>query len=485
MVEGGGQELAGHPVPALGLQRQGALAHPGELGAGPLQVAAFRFERVRISGRHEGRPYAGSMAGAQGYRAGGGTAPRRPTRRPREPLVHPCPRGPRRSHLPAARLPREAAAGHGTAGHAAGRRRPHRLVRHRRAGRRGDRSRLGRRRARPPARRPTGSASASCCSWSPRCTPPACSGVLALTRTAPRPGRWSRPARSPGCSRRRSGRWPGCAGWRWSAGPREPEAERQRVTQAFALEGATDEASFVAGPALVGLLASLVGPQSVPVVIAVLSLTAVMAFALHPTARAVRPSHTPHLTAARRGGLPGGVTTVLLLVGGCPAGSGLRWHPGRRHQPDRRARPRGRRRAGLRAARPRQRAGRAGQCPDPAAVRPAGPAGRLRARAGAAVAAAAAGRPAVDGVAGGHGVRLRGRAVPHRALRAGRAGHPDRAGRHRHDDAVQRRDRRVRRRARRWPASSRTTTATGRLSPSRWPRGVLRSLLAVLTPAPG
>ncbi|GAA4360368.1 MFS transporter [Angustibacter luteus] len=100
----------------------------------------------------------------------------------------------------------------------------------------------------------------------------------------------------------------------------EPEAERQRVTQAFALEGATDEASFVAGPALVGLLASLAGPQSVPVVIAVLSLTAVTAFALHPTARVVRPSHTPHLTAARRGGLPGGATTVLLLVGGALLG---------------------------------------------------------------------------------------------------------------------------------------------------------------------
>jgi MFS family permease len=96
----------------------------------------------------------------------------------------------------------------------------------------------------------------------------------------------------------------------------EPADERQRITEAFALEGATDEASFVAGPALVGVLASLFGPQSVPVTIAVLSLTAVVAFALHPTATVVRPSHTPHLVAARRGGLPGGLTTVLLLVMG-------------------------------------------------------------------------------------------------------------------------------------------------------------------------
>ncbi|WP_426565614.1 MFS transporter [Angustibacter sp. McL0619] len=96
----------------------------------------------------------------------------------------------------------------------------------------------------------------------------------------------------------------------------EPELERQRVTEAFAIEGASDEASFVAGPALVGLLASAAGPNSVPVVIAALSLTAVVAFALHPTATAVRPSHTPHLTAARRGGLPGGATTLLLLLGG-------------------------------------------------------------------------------------------------------------------------------------------------------------------------
>ena len=95
-----------------------------------------------------------------------------------------------------------------------------------------------------------------------------------------------------------------------------PEDERQRVTEAFAIEGATDEASFVAGPALVGVLASLAGPQAVPVVIAGLSLTAVVAFGLHPTAHAVRPSHSPHLRAPRRGLLPGGATTALLLFAG-------------------------------------------------------------------------------------------------------------------------------------------------------------------------
>ncbi len=111
---------------------------------------------------------------------------------------------------------------------------------------------------------------------------------------------------------------------RWVALVREnvpAETERQRITEAFALEGATDEASFVAGPALVGVLAALAGPQLAPLVTAALAVTAVVAFGLHPSARVVHPRRTaPHAVRGRAGGLPGGATTALLLGAGALLG---------------------------------------------------------------------------------------------------------------------------------------------------------------------
>ncbi|KQX67039.1 hypothetical protein ASD06_18090 [Angustibacter sp. Root456] len=96
----------------------------------------------------------------------------------------------------------------------------------------------------------------------------------------------------------------------------------RRLTEAFAVESATDEVSFVAGPALVGVLASAAGPWLGPVVTAGLSLTAALAFALHPTAALVRPRHDAHPQAAAEvAGEPGprplrrGAIATLLAAG--------------------------------------------------------------------------------------------------------------------------------------------------------------------------
>lgn len=83
---------------------------------------------------------------------------------------------------------------------------------------------------------------------------------------------------------------------------------RQRsLTTAFSYEGAADELSYMAGPALVGLLA-LAGPSALPLLVAAaLTLVGAIPFALHPTA-------TP-----ARGGLPAGRTRDRLPIGAVTA----------------------------------------------------------------------------------------------------------------------------------------------------------------------
>ncbi|WP_043266759.1 MFS transporter [Streptomyces sp. CT34] len=63
----------------------------------------------------------------------------------------------------------------------------------------------------------------------------------------------------------------------------------QVVGAALSLEGTLDEASFVLGPALVGLAASVAHPAVALALAAVLLAVCGSAFALHPTALAVRP----------------------------------------------------------------------------------------------------------------------------------------------------------------------------------------------------
>lgn len=76
-----------------------------------------------------------------------------------------------------------------------------------------------------------------------------------------------------------------------------PAPGRSLVPTAFSYEGAVDETSFVAGPALVGLCA-LVFPPAVPLLIAAaLLVVAGLAFALHPTAPT--PDGAPDADAPR------------------------------------------------------------------------------------------------------------------------------------------------------------------------------------------
>jgi MFS family permease len=111
--------------------------------------------------------------------------------------------------------------------------------------------------------------------------------------------------------------------------------QRQRLTEAFAYEGAADEVTFVAGPALVGVLATVASPAIAPLMAAALALTAVSWFAVHWTARLVEPA-TRRGQPARPGGalddpatarpgrrrlrLPGGLDTGMLLVGALALG---------------------------------------------------------------------------------------------------------------------------------------------------------------------
>ncbi|MGX5358851.1 MFS transporter [Kocuria sp. KH4] len=62
--------------------------------------------------------------------------------------------------------------------------------------------------------------------------------------------------------------------------------DRQELDTALSYESTADELTFVLGPALVGLLASLVAPWTPFVLAAALTLTMVSCFAVHPTHRA-------------------------------------------------------------------------------------------------------------------------------------------------------------------------------------------------------
>ncbi|MGD3108225.1 MFS transporter [Streptomyces sp. YGL11-2] len=79
----------------------------------------------------------------------------------------------------------------------------------------------------------------------------------------------------------------------------------QVVGAALSLEGTLDEASFVLGPALVGLAASVAHPAVALALAAVLLAVCGSAFALHPTALAVRPAGGPRPVAGRSAGRAG------------------------------------------------------------------------------------------------------------------------------------------------------------------------------------
>ena len=92
-------------------------------------------------------------------------------------------------------------------------------------------------------------------------------------------------------------------------------AQRRLVDAAFAYEGAADEASFVLGPALVGVAAVLVSPAGALLVGAVMLAGFGAWFALHPTAAATRRDSA---AAQRRGRLPalfGVLLTAQVFIG--------------------------------------------------------------------------------------------------------------------------------------------------------------------------
>ncbi|MFJ4207302.1 MFS transporter [Paenarthrobacter sp. NPDC089675] len=74
-----------------------------------------------------------------------------------------------------------------------------------------------------------------------------------------------------------------------NAGHRSVAANRADLDTALSYEGTADELTFVLGPALVGLLASLVAPWLPLALAALMTITLVPAFAVHPSHHAVVP----------------------------------------------------------------------------------------------------------------------------------------------------------------------------------------------------
>ncbi len=102
---------------------------------------------------------------------------------------------------------------------------------------------------------------------------------------------------------------------RWMAMTRR--GPRGALDTALSYEGTADELTFVLGPALVGLLASLIAPWLPLALAAVLTITLVSAFAVHPTVRwsdeRVLPAGDAAEESADRGIRP---AFVLLPVAG-------------------------------------------------------------------------------------------------------------------------------------------------------------------------
>ncbi|MEU9111649.1 MFS transporter [Streptomyces sp. NPDC048483] len=104
-------------------------------------------------------------------------------------------------------------------------------------------------------------------------------------------------------------------------------ADERMVNAALSFEGTLDEVSFVLGPALVGLAATLAHPAVALALAAVLLAVCGSAFALHPTATVLRAEAGPSATRPARSRLPRGVygmrASMALqgaMFGACQAG---------------------------------------------------------------------------------------------------------------------------------------------------------------------
>ena len=99
---------------------------------------------------------------------------------------------------------------------------------------------------------------------------------------------------------------------RWRPITREEEHHQPHLMEAaFSYEGAADEASFVLGPALLGLIVVVASPQLALVVAASILLVFGCAFALHPTARLTHAHRAAAVTGAR---LMSAAFVVLLVA---------------------------------------------------------------------------------------------------------------------------------------------------------------------------
>lgn len=96
---------------------------------------------------------------------------------------------------------------------------------------------------------------------------------------------------------------------RWRAiVSRDGEVDRERLQVAFSWEGAGDEASFVLGPATVGLITAVLNAQIAVVSAAAMVLIFGTWFALHPTAALVPGARSAATIAARA------ITTIAWLM---------------------------------------------------------------------------------------------------------------------------------------------------------------------------
>lgn len=97
-----------------------------------------------------------------------------------------------------------------------------------------------------------------------------------------------------------------------------PESPARDLDTALSYESTADEVTFVLGPALVGILASLVAPWLPLVLAAAMTISLVPAFAVHPTHRAVpasgRPAGGKRKGAANTSKLPWAVALPVLAM---------------------------------------------------------------------------------------------------------------------------------------------------------------------------
>jgi MFS family permease len=101
---------------------------------------------------------------------------------------------------------------------------------------------------------------------------------------------------------------------RWMALTEQRALRELERDAAFSYESTADEVTFVVGPALVGALGALVAPWLPIALAAALTAVFVTAFALHPTAGAVRPSRSEGAAPSPR--QPAGWAVVGLPIGG-------------------------------------------------------------------------------------------------------------------------------------------------------------------------